>query len=275
MLNVTAPNTDIGASSMYLSRRPMNGAGVKRRKTQADFKVSFCKTWRCVKFYNENVKGRIHMTDEEKRAEDRFRKIVKLAWRCEPLGKEFTYICDHELYERLANLFTGHRRDKTILKPELEKKGNIFKAAYKTKITNEWLHERVCREDQERYKKLYELRTEIIKSSKEKTNFELLQLFVELFGKVFTDTDAKVLSDNIGNRSDEIMSPIAEESEGIINGLLLSLRTPNKVAVKIFEDVKAKGQGSYNGFVVRPSSKNENKFKLYHAPTGVIKKENT
>ncbi len=215
------------------------------------------------------------MTDEEKRAEDRFRKIVKLAWRCEPLGKEFTYMCDHELYERLANLFTGHRRDKTVLKPELEEKGNIFKAAYKHTLMIQWQNERTYQTDQERYKRLYELRNEIIKTAEEKTNFELLQLFVELFGKVFTDTDAKVLSDNIVNRSDEIMSPIAEESEGIINELLLLLRTPNKVAVKIFEDVKAKGQGSYNGFVVRPSNEKDNKFKLYHAPTSVIKKETT
>lgn len=82
------------------------------------------------------------MTDEEKRAEDRFRKIVKLAWRCEPLGKEFTYMCDHELYERLANLFTGHRREKTVLKPELEEKGNIFKAAYKHTLMIQWQNER-------------------------------------------------------------------------------------------------------------------------------------
>ncbi len=215
------------------------------------------------------------MTDEEKRAEDRFRKIVKLAWRCQPLDKEFTYMCDHELYERLANLFTGHRRDKTILKPELEEKGNIFKAAYKHTLMIQWQNERTYQTDQERYKRLYELRNEIIKTAEEKTNFELLQLFVELFGKVFTDVDTKVLSDNIIKRRDELMTPIAEESEGIINELLLLLRTPNKVAEKIFEDVQAKGQGSYNGFVVRPSSEKANKFKLYHAPTGVIKKETT
>lgn len=215
------------------------------------------------------------MTDDAERAEDRFRKIVKLAWRCQPLGKEFTYMCDHELYERLANLFTGHRRDKTILKPELEEKGNIFKAAYKHTLMIQWQNERIYQTDQERYKRLYKLRNEIVKTAQEKTNFELLQLFVELFGKVFTDIDEKVISENIMSRSDELMTPITEESEGTISELLLTLRVPNKVIQKVFEDVQVKGQGSYNGFVVRPSSEKENKFKLYHAPTGGIKKETT
>lgn len=211
------------------------------------------------------------MTDEDKRAEERFRKIVKLTWDCEPLGEEFKYMCDHELYERLASLFTGHRRDKTVDKKELEARGNIFKAAYKTKIRQEWQAERIYQIDQERFKRLYALRNEIIKTAEKTTNFELLQLFVELFGKVFTDTDTKVLSENITKRRDEIMVPVTEDSKGMIREILLALRTPSKVIQKIFEDVKTKGQGSYNGFVVRLSSDNK-KFKLYHTPTGVNNK---
>ncbi len=210
------------------------------------------------------------MTDEGKELYERFKKIRKAAWNGDALGEEFDFLCDHETYDRLANLFNGHRRDKKISKEEVFRKGNNLKAAYITAARSAKHNKTIYVLDQERYKRCAELRTQIIKSASEKTDFELLSMCIELMEKAFTDIDAKVITEKLMQRSDICMTPITKGKEGFIRDLLIELKVNHKLVDCIFEEAKSEGQGSYNGFMVRPSG--ENNFKLYHVPSAEYNK---